>query len=78
MAQDRKQDIDATTGMRAGNLAIGLLFVGLAIGIVLLAEPASSVGSLLAALVIGGLGLDALLCAARRRRSLLSRLGPLP
>jgi len=75
---DRDKGFEATPGMRAGNLAIGLLFVGVAVAIVRLADPASPVGSLLAALVIGGLGVDALFSAARGRRSLLSRLGPLP
>jgi len=37
-----------------------------------------SVGPVLAAVVIGGLGIEALLSAARNRRCLLSRIGPLP
>lgn len=78
MTQDRDNGFEASPGMRAGNLVIGLLFLGVAIAIVLLGEAPSSVGSLLAVLVIGGLGVDALLSAARGQRSLLSRIGPLP
>jgi hypothetical protein len=37
-----------------------------------------STGPVVAALLLAGLGLDALVSAIRNRRSLLSRLGPLP
>jgi hypothetical protein len=57
---------------------VGLLFVGLAIAIVCSFEADLSLGALAAAAVIGGLGIDALLSAARKRRSILSRIGPLP
>jgi hypothetical protein len=70
--------IDGTPGMRAGNLVIGLLLTAVAIAIALLGELSTSIGSLLATLVLGGLGVDALVSAVRRRRSLLSRIGPLP
>jgi hypothetical protein len=56
--------------------ALGLLFVGLAVAILLTANR--GIGSYGAALGVGGLGIDALVSAVRRRRSLLSRLGPLP
>jgi hypothetical protein len=51
-----------------------------AIAIVILASSMQdlSVGPVLAAAVIGGLGIEALLSAARNRRCLLSRIGPLP
>lgn len=56
----------------------GFLFVGIAgaIGCSFAADP--SFGAFATAAVIGGLGIDALLSAARRRRSILSRIGPLP
>jgi hypothetical protein len=56
--------------------ALGLLFVGLAVAI--LPTNDGGIGSYGAALGVGGLGIDALVSAARQRRSLLSRLGPLP
>jgi hypothetical protein len=56
---------------------VGLLFVGLAAAIIL-SSGSDTVWAYLAAVVVGGLGLDALLSAARNRRSVLSRIGPLP
>ncbi len=58
--------------------AFGALFVGLGAAIVVLAADGNRLGAYLAALVIGGLGVDAIISAVRRRRSLLSRIGPLP
>ena len=48
-----------------------------AVAIVLAVTPLS-VSALLAAIVIGALGIEALLAARGGRRSLLSRIGPLP
>jgi hypothetical protein len=55
---------------------IGILFVALAVLIVLVAETAWM--TYLAALAVGGLGLDAIIAARHGRRSLISRIGPLP
>ena len=57
---------------------VGLLFVGIAIAIVGLLAADLSFGTLALAAVIGGLGIDAILSAARKRRSIVSRIGPLP
>ena len=57
---------------------VGLLFVGIAIAIVCSLDADLSLGALAAAAVIGGLGIDALLSAAFKRRSIVSRIGPLP
>jgi hypothetical protein len=57
---------------------MGALFVALAIAIVAVVERPMGLGALIAALVIGLLGFDALINAVRNRRSLLSRIGPLP
>jgi hypothetical protein len=57
---------------------VGLLFVGLAAAIVLSSDAAADIWVYLAAAVIGALGVDALVAAARKRRSVLSRVGPLP
>jgi hypothetical protein len=58
--------------------AVGLLFVGIAIAILAISASERPIAAFLAALVTGGLGIDALLSAARNRRSFLSRIGPLP
>jgi hypothetical protein len=58
--------------------AIGLLFVGIAITILAMLASERPIAAFLAAFVTGGLGIDALLSAARNRRSFLSRIGPLP
>ena len=57
---------------------VGLLFVGIAIAIVCLLAADLSFGTFAVAAVVGGLGIDALLSAARKRRSIVSRIGPLP
>lgn len=56
--------------------AIGTLFI--AIALFILVSDAPGLGPLFAAAVIGGLGLEAVVSAARNRRCLLSRIGPLP
>jgi hypothetical protein len=58
--------------------AIGILFVGLAVAIVKVAWHDAGWAAYLVAAIIGALGVDALLCAVRNRRCLLSRIGPLP
>lgn len=55
---------------------IGILFVALAVFIVLVAETGWMAH--LAALAVGGLGLDAIVAALQGRRSMISRIGPLP
>ncbi|MFQ4139866.1 hypothetical protein PGN35_026485 [Nodosilinea sp. PGN35] len=56
----------------------GLVFVALAIAILLTADSQRKLGSAVAAVIVGGLGGDAIVSAVRDRRSLLSRIGPLP
>ena len=55
---------------------IGILFVALAVLIVLVAETGWMAH--LVALAVGALGLDAIAAALQGRRSLISRIGPLP
>lgn len=54
----------------------GLLFFGIALAIVFVTERTA--GPLVAAGVLGVLGLDAVVASVRGKRSLLSRIGPLP
>ncbi|MGG6239493.1 hypothetical protein ACQ4N7_12770 [Nodosilinea sp. AN01ver1] len=56
----------------------GLVFVLLAIAILATADSNRKLGSALVAIIVGGLGGDAMVSAARNGRSILSRLGPLP
>lgn len=58
--------------------AFGLGLVAVAIAIVVYADPGVGLGAWVAAALVGGLGLEAVIAAARGRRSLLSRIGPLP
>lgn len=59
-------------------IALGVFFVTLAIIILGLSTPSTFAGSLLAALLLGTLGGEAIVSAIRNKRSLLSRIGPLP
>lgn len=54
----------------------GALFAGIAVVIAVMSDH--SIGPILAALVLGGLGLEAVYSAWRCRLSLLGRIGPLP
>jgi len=56
--------------------AFGLLFLAISIAILVVSDR--TVGPILAAAVIGVLGIDATASAFRNKRSLLSRIGPLP
>jgi hypothetical protein len=57
---------------------VGLLLVGIAIAIVYWVGADHSLGSFAAAVMIGWLGIEALLSIARNRRSILPRIGFLP
>ena len=69
---------DRGTRERVVAALIGALFVGIAVAIVVSTMHDWSPGSVLAAIVTGGLGVEALYSAVRSRRCLLSRIGPLP
>jgi hypothetical protein len=76
VSDGRKQDESNGSRIVAG--CMGALFVALAFAIIGLADRPMGSGALIAALVIGLLGVDALINAVRNKRSLLSRIGPLP
>lgn len=50
----------------------------LILGLIILAVSSLSVGAVIAALVVGGLGAEAIFSAVRNKISLLSKIGPLP
>jgi hypothetical protein len=56
----------------------GLFLVVLAVVMLFAVEPQARAGAALVALVMIGLGIDGIVAAAGGRRSLLSRIGPLP
>ena len=58
--------------------AFGVFLVVLAIVLFLSVDGPISVGQVVAALALGLLGVDACVSAARNKRSLLERIGPLP
>lgn len=59
-------------------IMFGLLFIGIGVAIVVLAEPRTRPGSFLAAVLLAALGLDQVVASVRERASLLERIGPLP
>ncbi len=56
----------------------GVFFATLGVVIVIEAPAPLTAGPVIVALVVGGLGVDLIVSAARGKTSLLSRLGPLP
>ncbi len=66
-----------STAERIGAAVVGILFIGVA-ALILALMPADTTWHQIAALVVAGLGLDAIISAIRARRPLLSRIGPLP
>jgi hypothetical protein len=63
---------------RIVDLLFGILFVIVAAAILVLSDQSNLAGSIAVALVVGGLGVDAVFSAVRGKRSLVSRIGPLP
>jgi len=75
---DHGSNQDESHGGRIATGCMGALFVALAIAIVVVVDRPMGSGALAAAAVIALLGIDALISAVRGKRSLLSRIGPLP
>lgn len=67
-----------STGYRIATVALGLLFVGVAVLILVLPGAPTDMKEWAAAGGLGGLGLDTLISVVRGKRALLSRIGPLP
>lgn len=68
----------ASRAERIGSAVFGVFLVAIAVWIAVMAAPFTSIGEPIAALVIGALGAEALVGAITGRRSLASRIGPLP
>lgn len=63
---------------RKADAAFGIFFLALVPIILVVAWEDTPVGALVVAAVVGLLGVDAIFSAVRNRRSLVSRIGPLP
>ncbi|MEO6076075.1 MAG: hypothetical protein ABIP56_04650 [Dokdonella sp.] len=75
MPSTENQPAQSTT-YRIVTFAFGALFLGLSIAVFVVSNR--SLGAAIAGVVIGGLGLDAMISAVRSKQSLLARIGPLP
>lgn len=75
---DTRDPLTSTRSRRLVGVLFGAFFVALAVLIVVTSEASNRFPSVAAAVVIGGLGLDHIISTIRRKRSLLSRIGPLP
>ena len=58
--------------------ALGIVLVVIAIVVLVWASASTLLGSIVAAVVLAALGIDACVSAWRARPSLLERIGPLP
>lgn len=75
---DIERRIDRLVSRRWVDVGFGLFFIGLAIAVVVYAEADAGNGAWIVAGVLALLGVDAVQAAFAGRRSLLSRIGPLP
>lgn len=75
MRSTNQQPTQSTT-YRIVTFAFGALFVALSIAVFVVSNR--SLGAAIAGIVMGGLGLDAMISAYRSKPSLLARIGPLP
>lgn len=76
MAHNDETRLKGTTTYRPALAAFGLFFTAIAVAIVVVSEL--TFGPIIAAAVIGILGIDAIVGAYRNTPSILSRIGPLP
>jgi putative Mn2+ efflux pump MntP len=75
--QSSHDNAGQTTAYRVVTAVVGLVFVASAV-LILSMGASPDLKQWIAAAIIGLLGLDALVSAFRNKRSLLSRIGPLP
>lgn len=78
MKQSKPEPGRAAGRERWAAAAIGTLFLAIAVSIPAASAGPLGLGAWLAVGLIAGLGVEALVGAARNRRCLLSRIGPLP
>jgi hypothetical protein len=63
---------------RIVDAGFGVFFIGLAVSVVVFADPLTGAGPWLVAAILAALGGEAVWSAIVDRRSWLSRIGPLP
>ncbi len=68
----------STKARRLVGVLFGAFFFALGLLIVVTSTVSTRVPAIAVAVVVGGLGLDLIISAMRGKRSLLSRIGPLP
>lgn len=78
MSEPHNEPNRESPAARIGSAVIGVLFIAAAMLILLETSPFTSPWQPIAALVIGALGLDGVVSALRGKRSILSRIDPLP
>jgi len=78
MSSDPSSRTRRSSSHRIVDLLFGTFLAVLAVAILVWSDQSSVAGSIVAALVVGGLGIEAIICAMRGKRSLLARIGPLP
>jgi len=66
-----------TKAQRTVDALFGVFLIVLAVVILMSCSEPNFIGVLVAAIVVGGSGVDARVSAARNRRPLISRIGPL-
>ena len=67
-----------TKTSRIVSVLFGLFFVALALVIAVVSNASNILGATAAVVLVGVIGLDLIISAVRGKRSLLSRIGPLP
>lgn len=75
---DTNDPATSTKTRRMVSMLFGAFFVALAVLIVAISSASTRFGAIAVAVIVGGLGLDLIVCTMRRKRSLISRIGPLP
>lgn len=78
MSSDPSRRPGAWPSSRLVDLLFGIFLAVLAAAILFTSDQSSLAGSIIAAGVVGGLGIEAICSAARGKRSLLARIGPMP
>jgi len=73
-----KTPVVRTKARRTVDLLFGVFFIVLSIVILMSSRESTLIGAVVVAIVVCGLGVDAVVSAVRNKQSFLSRIGPLP
>lgn len=75
---EKPDPLSSTKFRQIIGLLFGVFLVALAGFVAATSDASNRVGSIVVAVVIGGLGLDLVINTVRRKPSLLGRIGPVP